>query len=67
MISITLLWHHSVILSVPIMVSIFYIIAAATTLFHSELKHKAGFNIPERLLDEPVEVRGVELADLPPI
>jgi hypothetical protein len=44
-----------------------YIMISAVTLFHSELKHKAGFNIPERFLDEPVEVRDVELADLPPV
>ena len=25
-------------------------------LFHNELKHKAGFNIPEQLLDKPVEI-----------
>jgi len=49
------------------MVFVNYIWMSVITLFRTELKHKAGFNIPERLLDKPVEVRGVELADLPPI
>jgi len=44
-----------------------YIWISVITVFRTELKHKAGFNIPERLLDEPVEVGSVELADLPPI
>ena len=40
---------------------------AMVLLFHNELKHKAGFNIPEQLLDEPVEIEvgAEELAEFP--
>ena len=50
-----------------ILASLCFIMAYSIILLHTELRHKAGFNIPDRFLDGPVEAGDEELANLPPI